>query len=729
MAGSNEYVGAERRQHQQGFTLIELLVVIVILGILAAVVVFAVQGTGDKGQASAQKIDVRTVRTAQEAYCASRGQYGTEEELASGGFLSEPSTYNNVALSSGGSCGNSSGSRSSYTILCTNPAGPSCGSTQRANLDASGVQATGPAAIPNIDITGGRSIFPAVSGDGRWVAFQSGADNLVSGDTNKLEDVFVKDMSTGGMTRVSVPDPAMPDTEAQGRNPALAPNTGNARSVSGTPRISASGRHVAFFSFAVNLVPGDTNNAGDLFVRDRDADGNGVFDEPGGGKTKTVRSSVKNDGSQASALTAGLTAVATITGVTMGTTTPTLTISYTTTPTTALNLGQGIVISGATDPALNGGFEIIASTTGPAPTSIQIQTATPTSGAAGGTLSRHGQATVQPGQISGDGRHTTLPSRFADLAAGDTDNTDDLVVRDRDADRDGIFDETGPGEQKTVLVSIDSNGIKGNAASGASGNHLSFTGRHIVFQSTASNLVAGDTNALRDIFVHDRDADGDGIFDETGAGERKTVRVSVMSNGAQAGSSGQSCDDPTISGDGRFVAMGCTFSNLVAGDTNAARDVFVHDRDADGDGIFDETGAGERSTVRISVDSNGNQASFSGSFVGSGTPVISADGKVVAFTSDAVNLIAIDANGKSDVFVRDRDLDNDGIFDEPDPGAVATSAVTYADDGTQANDAPAFRPVPSASGRYVVWGSAATNLVAGDTNGFPDIFRRDRAAS
>ena len=92
-----------RAAGEGGFTLIELLVVIIILGILAGVVVFAVGGVGDKGQGAACKIDTRTLRTAEEAYAAQStdnggggGNYGDEDELVDGGFLSEVSQYHNV---------------------------------------------------------------------------------------------------------------------------------------------------------------------------------------------------------------------------------------------------------------------------------------------------------------------------------------------------------------------------------------------------------------------------------------------------------------------------------------------------------------------------------------------------------------------------------------------------------------------------------------------------------
>ncbi|MGH9189162.1 MAG: extracellular solute-binding protein [Acidimicrobiales bacterium] len=105
----------QRTAREGGFTLIELLVVIIILGILAAVVVFAVGGVGDKGKAAAEAIDTRTLRTAEEAYFAQNGRYGTEAELVAGGLLSEESSTNKVYLNSAaGSC--PAGSKCDYSI-------------------------------------------------------------------------------------------------------------------------------------------------------------------------------------------------------------------------------------------------------------------------------------------------------------------------------------------------------------------------------------------------------------------------------------------------------------------------------------------------------------------------------------------------------------------------------------------------------------------------------------
>jgi Tol biopolymer transport system component len=170
----------------------------------------------------------------------------------------------------------------------------------------------------------------------------------------------------------------------------------------------------------------------------------------------------------------------------------------------------------------------------------------------------------------------------------------------------------------TTRVSVKSNGTEGNGNSGSPS--ISRTGRYVAFVSAASNLVAGDTNARDDVFVRDR---------STG----KTKRVSVKSDGKQG--NGDS-EDPSISADGRFVAFESGASNLVAGDTNDAFDVFVRDRVG-------------RKTTRVSVKSNGKQANGT-----SFNPSISADGRYVAFWSGASNLVAGDTNDAQDVFVRAR---------------------------------------------------------------------------
>lgn len=250
-----------------------------------------------------------------------------------------------------------------------------------------------------------------------------------------------------------------------------------------------------------------------------------------------------------------------------------------------------------------------------------------------------------------------------------------------------------PGDSKRLSVS--SAGLQGNDQS----DHPDLTpsGRHVAFASRASTLVPGDTNAAADVFVRDRDADGDGLLDEPGAAA--TERISVGAGGAQAlGASGS----PSISASGRWVAFESSAPTLVPGDSNAAGDVFVRDR----------TGA---TTVRVSVSGTGAEGAGP-----SGAASISADGRYVAFESLAANLVAGDTNAAADVFVHDRDTDADGVLDEP--GAIATvlASVGTGGQGSAASTAPSLAP----GGRHVAFETASA-LEGSDANGRADVYVRD----
>jgi hypothetical protein len=267
--------------------------------------------------------------------------------------------------------------------------------------------------------------------------------------------------------------------------------------------------------------------------------------------------------------------------------------------------------------------------------------------------------------ISADGRFVAFDSVASNLVAGDTNGSFDVFVRDRVA-------------KVTRRVSV---GPAGQEANGGSYDAaISADGRFVAFISSASNLVAGDTNGSYDVFVRDRVA-------------QVTRRMSVGPAGQQA--NGGSLQ-PAISADGRFVAFWSWASNLVAGDTNNADDVFVRDRVA-------------QVTRRVSVGPAGQQAND-----GSLHPAISADGRFVTFRSWASNLVAGDTRGRIDVFVRDR-------------VAQVTRRVSVGQGGRQANG-DSFEPAISAHGRFVTFGSFAPNLVAGDINHRPDVFVRDRRA-
>jgi Tol biopolymer transport system component len=334
--------------------------------------------------------------------------------------------------------------------------------------------------------------------------------------------------------------------------------------------------------------------------------------------------------------------------------------------------------------------------------------------------SQQSNADSDSASISGDGRFVAFASRATDLVVGDTNQSVDVFVRDR---------QTG----STERVSVNSQGAQAAAGGGAS-PAISADGRFVAFVSASSDLVPGDTNGVADVFVHDR---------TTGA----TERVSVGSAGRQANRLSRL---PAISADGRFVAFESAATNLVAGDNNGAVDVFVRDR---------QTGT----TERVSVDAAGQEGNGA-----SDSAAISADGRIVAFESAASNLVAGDADAAEDVFVRDRQtgtteavssdggnpvggllapaVSGDGRFvaftssfafvNNDTNGALdvfvrdrTTGSITRASvssSGEQTGSAGARLPGISADGRRVSFRSGASNLVAGDTNGVEDVFLHDR---
>ncbi len=264
--------------------------------------------------------------------------------------------------------------------------------------------------------------------------------------------------------------------------------------------------------------------------------------------------------------------------------------------------------------------------------------------------------------ISADGRYVAFASYATNLVVGDTNNHGDVFVHDR---------QTGT----TQRVSVSSGGVQGNGHCG--GPSISVDARFVAFGSYSTNLVGGDTNSVADVFVHDR---------QSGT----TERVSVDSGGAQG--NGFSAF-PSVSADGRYLAFQSAASNLIAGDTNNASDLFVHDRQSG-------------TTERVSISSGGAQGNDR-----SENPSISADGRYVAFESYATNLVVGDSNSRADVFFHDRQ-------------GGTTERVSVASGGAQGNNG-SFAATISVEGRYVAFYSYATNLVSGDTNGDYDVFVHD----
>ena len=235
--------------------------------------------------------------------------------------------------------------------------------------------------------------------------------------------------------------------------------------------------------------------------------------------------------------------------------------------------------------------------------------------------------------------------------------------------------------QTTTRVNVATDGTEANEFPGPEirGPGISADGRVVAFTSYATNLVPDDTNGVVDVFVRDRLAG-------------KTTRVSVATGGTQANASSSY---PALSASGRYVAFNSEASNLVPDDTNGVGDIFVHDRTTS-------------ITSRVSVASNGAQGSG-----GSHWASLSADGRFVAFSSLAPNLVIADTNGDSDVFVHDRTT---GV----------TTRVSVATDGAEGTEGSTTWPTISADGRIVLFQSSADNLVPGDTNRMFDTFLHDR---
>ena len=408
--------------------------------------------------------------------------------------------------------------------------------SQRVNVDSSGTQANN------------YSYFTSISADGRYVGFHSYASNLVPGDTNAAEDVFIRDRASGTTTRVSVDSSGI-----QGNG------------ISSSPSLSADGRYVAFWSYASNLVVGDTNAVQDVFVRDRQS-------------ATTVRASVNSSAAQAS----GSSFDPSISGDGR----------YVAFVSAATNLVSGDT-NGFTDIFVR---DLSSGTT--------VRASVDSSG-----LQANGDS-YEP-SVSGDGRYVAFVSTATNLVSGDTNGNTDIFVRDLSS---GI----------TVRASVDSTGAQ---ALGGPCLYPSFSanGRYVVFKSDATNLVPGDTNGYSDIFVRDLlggttlrasvDSSGaqalggvsdtasisaDGRYVAFGSNATNlvssdtntaedvflrdlsigtTARVSVSSSGAQ---SNQGSSAPSVSADGRFVAFASDASTLVAGDTNGLGDIFVHDDNAAG---------------------------------------------------------------------------------------------------------------------------------------------------
>lgn len=429
-----------------------------------------------------------------------------------------------------------------------------------------------------------------ISADGRYIAFESWATNLVPGDTNDQLDVFVADRLTGRTERVSV--------SSQGAE-------ANGNSGGGSTSISSTGRYVAFVSHATNLVPDDSNQSSDVFVHDR-ATG------------RTERVSVATDGAQG---------------------------RWPSDISTSLVGEVGCRIVG--DEA-------------------------PTSKAEDNELTRETCSNVSTTSISDDGRFVAFDSWLDGLSIDDH-GREQTGGATRDESGNQVlsvnFDVFVHDRERhvTTLVSVPPDAQSNGPSRWP---ELSGDGAHVAFSSSASNLVAKDTNNLSDVFVRDL---------RTG----QIARASVSTTGVQADGNSE---ESSLSRDGRYLAFESTATNLSDERIPDSTQYHLYVRDLV---------VGETSLAGVS------SAGADGEF-GSGAPSISADGRFIAFTSPSQSFGDSDADEFWHTYIHDR-------------VRRTTSRVSISSTG-ESGDQSSYRARISADARHIAFDSYATNFDDRDRN-------------
>lgn len=386
--------------------------------------------------------------------------------------------------------------------------------------------------------------------------------------------------------------------------------------------VSADGRFVAFWSFADNLVPEDGNQTCDVFVRDRAL---GI----------TERVSVASDGSDADGCSFAPSISSDGRFVAYESLASNLTADdQNAMPDVFVYDRHETTTTRASVPSLGLGLDLDCEASEASISGDGRYVAFRCLG-----ILVHDRSTGDTVRI-GDGFDPTISSdgRFVAFALTESEATLDVFLHDRDL-------------HSTTRVSVASDGQRANRDSTQPA--LSSDGRFIAFASAATNLAPNDANNGADVFVHDRD---------TGA----TERVSVASDNTPGSSSVPAILGLSISGDGSLVAFATQAVDLVTGDTNRATDVFIHDRSTD-------------ITKRVSVSASDEEADSD-----SGLPALSADGRVVAFTSLAANLVDDDTNDRIDIFVSDDSGSTDYLCPTGNPIARPTLRLTRTNsrDGT-----------------------------------------------
>ena len=498
--------------------------------------------------------------------------------------------------------------------------------------------------------------------DALYVAYVSAATNLMANDTNRINDVFVRDVQAGTNILVSAGATA---TNAWSGQFIL----GNYISTSESPEITPDGRYVAFYSTATNLVPGVTNSA-EIYVRDlitgsttwASTNGASLYHSSIHPRTNVAccNHRISDDG---------------------------VYVAYEACPNegTPSTIARALVLR---QNLQTGQLDIIT-------TNLSVLLATPYF------------ENLHNLDMSADGRFIAYvggTNTAATICRWDANTSETLVVSTNWYCNWPVMDASGRylaylsiatntahlsladlQDGSVRLLDLDTNGLSARVNSSVR-PAVSADGQSVAFDSPSDRLVARDGNRDSDVFVRDW---------ASGQTELISKRSPAIISSSPNGPSGFST--VSASTDGRYVAFTSEASDLTPNDTNQFRDVFVRDLVAG-------------TTTLVSVGMDG--------FAGNGMstePSMSGDGRYVAFTSWATNLVAGDTNYYGDVFVRDLQ-------------AGTTALVSLGNDGVSLGNGNSYSPTISTDGRYVLFSSWARNLTADTITLVPNFFVRQLQA-
>ena len=513
----------------------------------------------------------------------------------------------------------------------------------------------------------GQSRGSVMTPDGRYVAFVCEANNLVPGDTNGIPDIFVRDL-VGGTTTLGT-------VGATGQF---------LTSSSELPDITPDGRYVVFYSTATNLVSG-VQTTGEIYVRDllnnltslASANAHTVAQTVYGTTNTICYNHTISDDGQFVAFEAGVSPAGT-NGIVLRYNTQTTATDIVNTNAAGLPAYGSEINHRALDMTPDGRFIAYLALTSKTNSAVYVWDAqSATSTLASGDTNNNVPATgiCDSPVMDPTGRYVTFLSSALHLTTNNLSTTYHLYRRDLQS-------------ASTMLIDADTNGV-GALNSTMPIPSMSADGSLVAFESFDTSLVANDSNHACDIFVSN-----------LASNSMELISAHLPSLSTVTADGPSTLTISGVSTNGRYVAFHSEADNLVAGDTNGLRDVFVRDLVLG-------------TNILVSVDTNGILPGTGLSTDAS----ISADGRYVAFTSTASNLVTLsDTNNAQDVFVRDLQRGT-------------TTLVSVNTNGNGSGNAASYSPILSYDGRYVLFRSKAANLASiANTGGYENLYFRDMQA-